>query len=95
MGLMGDVLWNLEYALQLQEAGVDCDQEDDNSTNMIGELPLRFNDYNNRGDTSVNVSVLAREGLFGGEEEDESCGDDLSGVSMSKVISQLVKSEGQ
>ncbi|KAF8102413.1 hypothetical protein N665_0198s0117 [Sinapis alba] len=85
---MGDVLWNLEYALQLQEAGVDCDQEDDNSTNMIGELPLRFNDYNNHGDTSV----VAREGRFG---EEESCVDDLSGVSMSKVFSQLVKSEGR
>ncbi|CAF1770953.1 hypothetical protein HID58_088343 [Brassica napus] len=88
---MGDVLWNLEYALQLQEAGVDCDQEDDNSTNMIGELPLRFNDYNNHGDTSVSVAI---EGRFG-EEEEESCGDDLSGVSMSKVFSQLVKSEGR
>ncbi|KAG2299753.1 hypothetical protein Bca52824_036225 [Brassica carinata] len=82
---MGDVLWNLEYALQLQEAGVDCDLEDDNSTNMIGELPLRFNDYNNRGDTNVSVGV----------EEDESRVDDLSGVSMSKVFSQLVKSEGR
>ncbi|KAJ4875127.1 putative receptor-like protein kinase [Raphanus sativus] len=91
---MGDVLWNLEYALQLQEAGVDCDQEDDNSTNMIGELPLRFNDYNSRGDTSVNVGVVAREGRFG-EGEEESCVDDLSGVSMSKVFSQLVKSEGR
>ncbi|CAH8297345.1 unnamed protein product [Eruca vesicaria subsp. sativa] len=90
---MGDVLWNLEYALQLQEAGVDCDQEDDNSTNMIGELPLRFNDYNNHGDTSVSVAVVARERRFG--EEEESCGDDLSGVSMSKVFSQLVKSEGR
>ncbi|KAJ0266705.1 receptor-like protein kinase [Hirschfeldia incana] len=92
---MGDVLWNLEYALQLQEAGVDCDQEDDNSTNMIGELPLRFNDYNNRGDTSVDVGVVAREGRFGEEGEEESCVDDLSGVSMSKVFSQLVKSEGR
>ncbi|CAN7140338.1 unnamed protein product [Brassica rapa subsp. narinosa] len=92
---MGDVLWNLEYALQLQEAGVDCDQEDDNSTNMIGELPLRFNDYNNLGDTSVSVGVVTREGRFGEGEEEESCVDDLSGVSMSKVFSQLVKSEGR
>ncbi|CAH2069400.1 unnamed protein product [Thlaspi arvense] len=89
---MGDVLWNLEYALQLQEAVVDGDLEEDNSTNMIGELPLRFNDYNNQGDTSVNVAV-ARKGRY--EEEEESSVDDLSGVSMSKVFSQLVKSEGR
>ncbi|KAL9284015.1 putative receptor-like protein kinaseRLK-Pelle-CrRLK1L-1 family [Arabidopsis thaliana] len=85
---MGDVLWNLEYALQLQEAVVDGDPED--STNMIGELPLRFNDYNH-GDTSVNFSV-AKEGRF---DEEESSVDDSSGVSMSKVFSQLIKSEGR
>uniref|UniRef100_A0A1J3IEG9 Putative receptor-like protein kinase n=1 Tax=Noccaea caerulescens TaxID=107243 RepID=A0A1J3IEG9_NOCCA len=89
---MGDVLWNLEYALQLQEPVVDG-EDDDNSTNMIGELPLRFNDYNNNhgGDTSVNVSVAGK-GRF--EEEDSSV-DDVSGVSMSQVFSQLVKSEGR
>jgi len=85
---MGDVLWNLEYALQLQEAVVDGDPED--STNMIGELPLRFNDYNH-GETSVNFSV-AKEGRF---DEEESSVDDSSGVSMSKVFSQLIKSEGR
>ncbi|EOA12908.1 hypothetical protein CARUB_v10025884mg [Capsella rubella] len=88
---MGDVLWNLEYALQLQEAVIDGDPEEDNSTNMIGELPLRFNDFSH-GDTSVSVSV-AREGRI--EEEEESSVDDMSGVSMSKVFSQLVKSEGR
>ncbi|XP_010455405.1 PREDICTED: probable receptor-like protein kinase At5g59700 [Camelina sativa] len=88
---MGDVLWNLEYALQLQDAVVDGDPEEDNSTNMIGELPLRFNDFNH-GDTRVNVSV-AREGKI--QEEEESSVSDLSGVSMSKVFSQLIKSEGR
>ncbi|CAN8301261.1 unnamed protein product [Cochlearia groenlandica] len=84
---MGDVLWNLEYALQLQETVLDGDFEDGNSTNMIDELPLRFNDYNN-GDTSVVV----KERHF---EEEETSVADLSGVSMSKVFSQLVKSEGR
>ncbi|CAH2065226.1 unnamed protein product [Thlaspi arvense] len=77
---MGDVLWNLEYALQLQEAVVDGEPED-NSTNMIGELPPQINNFS-RGDTSVNVPGTA--GQF-----EESSIDDLSGVSMSKVFSQL------
>ncbi|CAA0384660.1 unnamed protein product [Arabidopsis thaliana] len=83
---MGDVLWNLEYALQLQEAVIDGEPED-NSTNMIGELPPQINNFS-QGDTSVNVPGTA--GRF-----EESSIDDLSGVSMSKVFSQLVKSEGR
>ncbi|CAF1708833.1 receptor-like protein kinase HERK 1 [Brassica napus] len=83
---MGDVLWNLEYALQLQEAVIDGEPED-NSTNMIGELPPQINNFS-QGDTSVNVPGTT--GLF-----EESSIDDLSGVSMSKVFSQLVKSEGR
>ncbi|KAF7805525.1 receptor-like protein kinase HERK 1 [Senna tora] len=67
---MGDVLWNLEYALQLQEAVVQGDPEE-NSTNMIGELSPQINNFNHDGV------------------------DDLSGVSMSRVFSQLVKSEGR
>ncbi|KAG2292716.1 hypothetical protein Bca52824_039385 [Brassica carinata] len=50
---MGDVLWNLEYALQLQEAVIGGEPED-NSTNMIGELPPQINNFS-QGDTSVNV----------------------------------------
>uniref|UniRef100_A0A1J3FSI9 Receptor-like protein kinase HERK 1 n=2 Tax=Noccaea caerulescens TaxID=107243 RepID=A0A1J3FSI9_NOCCA len=84
---MGDVLWNLEYALQLQEAVVDGGEPEDNSTNMIGELPTQINNFS-QGNTSVNVPGTA--GRF-----EESSIDDLSGVSMSKVFSQLVKSEGR
>lgn len=43
---LADVLWNLDYTLQLEEAFVDGYQkEDDNSTNMFSELTLQFNDY--------------------------------------------------
>ncbi|OMO67620.1 hypothetical protein CCACVL1_20414 [Corchorus capsularis] len=77
---MGDVLWNLEYALQLQEAVVQGDPED-NSTNMIGELSPQINNFSQLDPT---VSSAQFESV-----------DDLSGVSMSKVFSQLVKSEGR
>ncbi|MED6158513.1 Receptor-like protein kinase HERK 1 [Stylosanthes scabra] len=79
---MGDVLWNLEYALQLQEAVLQGDPEE-NSTNMIGDLSPQINNFDR--DESVSAAQF---------EESPSL-DDLSGVSMSKVFSQLVKSEGR
>jgi serine/threonine protein kinase len=78
---MGDVLWNLEYALQLQEAVVQGDP-DENSTNMIGELSPQINNFDH--ESGVSVAQFEPSSL-----------DDLSGVSMSKVFSQLVKSEGR
>ncbi|KAJ7980919.1 putative Receptor-like kinase [Quillaja saponaria] len=77
---MGDVLWNLEYALQLQEAVIQGDPED-NSTNMI-ELSPQVNNFNQ--DASVSATQF-----------EDSSANDLSGVSMSRVFSQLVKSEGR
>ncbi|KAK1270732.1 Receptor-like protein kinase HERK 1 [Acorus gramineus] len=82
---MGDVLWNLEYALQLQEAAVaaaagDGNAEED-STNRIPELAPRIEL------AGVDLESMT---VFG---EESSPGEDLSGVS--KVFSQLVKSEGR
>lgn len=79
---MGDILWNLEYALQLQEAVLVGDPEE-NSTNLIGELGPQVNNFNH---TEASVSAAQFE---------MSSVDDLSGVSMSRVFSQLVKSEGR
>ncbi|CAN0921701.1 Receptor-like protein kinase HERK 1 [Linum grandiflorum] len=76
---MGDVLWNLEYALQLQEAIV---PDEDNSTNMIGDLSPQVDNFSQVVDNSQP---------FGGVSHP----DDISNASMSKVFSQLVKSEGR
>jgi serine/threonine protein kinase len=79
---MGDVLWNLEYALQIEEAVIDGDPEE-NSSIMIGELSPQVNNF---GDSNTSVTTLPFEA---------SSMNDLSGVSMSRVFSQLVKSEGR
>ncbi|GFZ20561.1 hercules receptor kinase 1 [Actinidia rufa] len=79
---MGDVLWNLEYALQLQEAVLHNDPEE-NSANVIGALSPLINNFN-PVDTTASPA-----------QSEASSMDDLSGFSMSRVFSQLVKSEGR
>ncbi|XP_062171453.1 receptor-like protein kinase HERK 1 [Alnus glutinosa] len=79
---MGDILWNLEYALQIEEAVIAGDPEE-NSTIMIGELSPQVNNF---GDSNTSVTTMPFEA---------SSVNDLSGVSMSRVFSQLVKSEGR
>lgn len=82
---MGDVLWNLEYALQLEEAVVHGDP-DENSTNMIGELSQQVNNFNQQDDPTPTTTQF---------QVDSSVNDLSTDSSMSKVFSQLVKSEGR
>ncbi|CAM8916411.1 unnamed protein product [Rhodiola kirilowii] len=77
---MGDVLWNLEYALQLQEAVIQGDEED-SSTNNISELSPQVSNFS-QAETSESFPEFE-------------ASSDTSGVSMSKVFSQLGNSEGR
>ncbi|KAF6171029.1 hypothetical protein GIB67_014609 [Kingdonia uniflora] len=53
---IGDVLWNLEYVLQLQEAVVPNDLNEDSTIN-IGELSPQVNNVTN-GETRLGVSTV-------------------------------------
>ncbi|KAF5751499.1 kinase family protein [Tripterygium wilfordii] len=55
----------------------------ENSTNMIGELAPQINNFS-QADSNVSVTQFEASSV-----------DDLSGVSMSRVFAQLVKSEGR
>ncbi|XP_042464708.1 receptor-like protein kinase HERK 1 [Zingiber officinale] len=79
---MGDVLWNLEYALQLHDADAGTVSEV-NSINQITELSPRVQNFS------------AYENAPPAGEAETSLLNDLSDVSMSKVFSQLIKSEGR
>ncbi|XP_057782752.1 receptor-like protein kinase HERK 1 [Salvia miltiorrhiza] len=68
---MGDVLWNLEYALQLQVAVMKDDPEE-SSSNFIHNISPQITNFNSN-----------------------SFENDLSDASISKVFSQLIKSEGR
>lgn len=79
---MGDVLWNLEYALQLEETTLALMEPDDNSTNHIPGIPLTpLEPFEN------SVSMI--EGVNSGTD------DDAEDAATSAVFSQLVNPRGR
>ncbi|XP_018623559.1 receptor-like protein kinase THESEUS 1 isoform X2 [Nicotiana tomentosiformis] len=79
---MGDVLWNLEYALQLEEASSALAETNDNSTNHIPGIPLT-------PDEPFDKSVSKIEGI------NSKTDDDARNAANSAVFSQLVNSRGR
>lgn len=79
---MGDVLWNLEYALQLQETSSALMEPEDNSTNHITGIQLtRLENFDN------SVSMVD-----GGNSVTD---DDAEDAATSAVFSQLVNPRGR
>ncbi|XP_059442299.1 receptor-like protein kinase THESEUS 1 [Corylus avellana] len=79
---MGDVLWNLEYALQLEETSSALMEPEDNSTNHIPGIPLTpLEPFDN--------SVSMVDGVNSGTDDD---GEDAA---TSAVFSQLVNPRGR
>ncbi|KAG9452734.1 hypothetical protein H6P81_005638 [Aristolochia fimbriata] len=78
---MGDVLWNLEYALQLEETSALTDP-DENSTNHIPGIPLTPL-------TPFDNSVSMIDGINSGTD------DDAEDAATSAVFSQLVNPRGR
>lgn len=78
---MGDVLWNLEYALQLEETSSELMEPDDNSTNHIPGIPLTpIEPFDN------SVSMIDRNSVTD---------DDAVDAATSAVFSQLVNPRGR
>ncbi|KAF5461017.1 hypothetical protein F2P56_020846 [Juglans regia] len=79
---MGDVLWNLEYALQLEETSSALMEPEDNSTNHIPGIPLTpLEPFDN------SVSMI--DGVNSGTD------DDAEDTATSAVFSQLVNPRGR
>ncbi|XP_028807559.1 receptor-like protein kinase THESEUS 1 [Neltuma alba] len=79
---MGDVLWNLEYALQLQETSSALTEPEDNSTNHITGIQLTTLEP---FDNSVSMIDMGNSGTD----------DDAEDAATSAVFSQLVNPRGR
>ncbi|KAJ7948602.1 Kinase family protein [Quillaja saponaria] len=78
---MGDVLWNLEYALQLQETSSALMEPEDNSTNHITGIQLTpLEPFDN------SVSMI---------DGNSATDDDIEDAATSAVFSQLVNPRGR
>lgn len=80
---MGDVLWNLEYALQLEETSSALMEPDDNSTNHIAGIPL----------TPLEPFDNSMSMIEGGPHSGTD--DDAEDAATSAVFSQLVNPRGR
>ncbi|KAK9149991.1 hypothetical protein Syun_008300 [Stephania yunnanensis] len=79
---MGDVLWNLEYALQLEETSSALTEPEDNSTNHIPGIPMApMQPFDN------SVSMI--------DGVNSSTDDDAEDAATSAVFSQLVNPRGR
>eukprot|EP00249_Psilotum_nudum_P024171 c29111_g1_i2 orf=402-3044(-) len=85
---MGDVLWNLEYGLQLHETSEEKDL--DESIPQVMEMPLRFMQGNDLDDSTAKKDYST--GNYGSGTH---LSEDSDDVTASAVFSQLVNPQGR